>query len=279
MLKVNIVIVSYRGYGFSEGSPSESGIMMDSEAILMYVLKDMSEKINKNDVYILGRSLGGAVGIYITSFLKPNIKGLIIENTFTSMSDLIDKIFPFLKHLKGFMLKNHWPSKDRINQIKVPLMLYMSGKDELIPLSHMEELYFKATSAKFRSKLLIQDGTHNESWIKAGKKYFEHFGLFMKKCGSNMDSIGLDLELSDAIEDFSYSDSNINENETSTFLDREYNSINDVNDQSIIHETNDQNHDYENNNNNNACDKNDCNKFEQLLETENNLLVGNKKNK
>ena len=186
LLKVNIVIAAYRGFGFSEGFPTEQGIMLDSESIVNYVLIDLKNKINPKDVYIMGRSLGGAVGIYISSYLNPDIKGLIIENTFLSLDDLIDKMFPFLKYIKSFVLRNHWPSKNRIKNIKFPILFFMSEKDELIPISHMEELYSLAENALFKTKLVIPYGTHNDSWKKAGKKYFIKFAEFLKKCGSNI---------------------------------------------------------------------------------------------
>lgn len=168
--------------------------MQDAEAIVSHTFTALKDKINTNDVFILGRSLGGAVATYVINHLKPNIRGLILENTFTSMSDLIDKIFPFLKQVKNLLLKNHWPTKDRIKQLKVPILFLMSAKDELIPIEQMQELFAKAENAKFKSKFIISDGTHNESWIKAGRKYFVKLGKFLKKCGANLSKQAIDLD-------------------------------------------------------------------------------------
>ena len=86
-----------------------------------YVFK--REDIDRHNVFIHGRSLGGAVGIYaITHFFKTKIlypfkiKGIILEITFTSISDMVDKVFPFLKPFKWIMLRNHWPSSSRIGE-------------------------------------------------------------------------------------------------------------------------------------------------------------------
>lgn len=209
LLKVNIIIVSYRGFGSSEGTPSEEGLMIDSEAIINFTLNDLNDKINIKDVYIMGRSLGGAVGIYIVNHIQPDIKGLIIENTFLSMDDLVDKIFPFLKHVKKFVLNNHWPSKQRIKNIKLPMLFFMSGEDELIPVAHMEELYSLAENSVYKTKFLIPNGTHNESWNKAGKKYFVKFGDFLKKCGSEVEIEEYLVESNSSInEDADTTDSN-----------------------------------------------------------------------
>ena len=72
-LKVNIIVVGYRGYGYSQGTPSEEGIMLDAEAVINYVFNDLADEINTEDVYIFGRSLGGAVGIYIVEKINPKV--------------------------------------------------------------------------------------------------------------------------------------------------------------------------------------------------------------
>jgi alpha-beta hydrolase superfamily lysophospholipase len=68
-----VLAMSYRGYGYSEGTPTEKGLMLDSEAIVRYTFEKIREDINVNDVYIFGRSLGGAVGIYVTDKMKPKV--------------------------------------------------------------------------------------------------------------------------------------------------------------------------------------------------------------
>lgn len=79
--------------------------------------KALAEGIDKN-IYILGRSLGGAVTIYVASqdTYKNAIKGLILENTFTSIQDMVKIVLPPLSHL-GPLHRNFWPSKDRIPSI------------------------------------------------------------------------------------------------------------------------------------------------------------------
>ena len=61
-LKVNIIAVSYRGYGYSQGSPSEHGIQQDAKAVLKYTFE--TAPIDRSKVIVFGRSLGGAVAIH-----------------------------------------------------------------------------------------------------------------------------------------------------------------------------------------------------------------------
>ena len=89
---------------------------------------------------MLGRSLGGAVTIFgATHHGQINqIDGLILENTFTSIKDMIGVVFPFLVPFTGILQRNFWPSKDRISQIKQPILFLQSMKDEIVPPSQMQ---------------------------------------------------------------------------------------------------------------------------------------------
>ncbi len=86
----DILIVAYRGFSSSEGTPTERGLQLDAEAILDFAAK-YKTKSNKHgktkNIYLLGRSLGGAVAIYSSTIpkFKKVISGLILENTFTSI--------------------------------------------------------------------------------------------------------------------------------------------------------------------------------------------------
>jgi fermentation-respiration switch protein FrsA (DUF1100 family) len=185
-LNAHILVVGYRGYGYSEGVPSESGIKLDAEAILNYVFKnentEISKYIDKSNIYLFGRSLGGAVTLYIADKLKPNIRGIILENTFLSMGDMVDHLFPFLRHLKTILLRNKWLSKDLIKSLRYPILFFCSSHDELVPFKHMEELYNLAKLAVFKQKYIIQNGTHNDSWQRCIKDYIDQMKVFMSRC-------------------------------------------------------------------------------------------------
>lgn len=219
-MKANVLVIGYRGYGYSEGEPSEQGIMLDAEAILEYVFhneNEVSESIDKTNVYIFGRSLGGAVAIYIMNLLKPDIKGLILENTFSSMGDMVDHLFPALKRIKSFLLKNHWPSRDRIKNLKYPILFISSEKDELVPPVHMQELYKSASNATYKNTFTILGGTHNESWQKSYNQYVQEVNTFLDYCStSNKDEIN-----SESLNDVGYSineESSINKEEESHLI-------------------------------------------------------------
>jgi fermentation-respiration switch protein FrsA (DUF1100 family) len=71
--------MSYRGYGYSEGVPTEQGLMLDSEAIVRYATEKLRDDIDVNNIYLFGRSLGGAAAIYVTDKVKPNVYYYLIR--------------------------------------------------------------------------------------------------------------------------------------------------------------------------------------------------------
>ena len=134
---MNIFVVSYRGYGNSTGTPTEVGLMSDARATLEYVFNKL--KIDTSKVFIFGRSLGGAVTIYSATLEYP-VRGIILENTFTCIGDMVSAIMPKLAWLKFLVLRIDWPSEKRMASVKCPILMISGGQDELVPPRHMERL-------------------------------------------------------------------------------------------------------------------------------------------
>ena len=80
---------------------------------------------------------------------------MILENTFTSIPDMVDSIFKKISFLKSLVLKNFWPSIDRIDNIQAPILFIQSMKDELVPPVQMTRLFEAAKLTKF--KLLVRE--------------------------------------------------------------------------------------------------------------------------
>ena len=100
-LNCNVLILAYRGYGHSEGKPSEKGLQLDAEATLEYALN--REDIDNDRIFVFGRSLGGAVAAQLAQNKGNSIKGIILENTFTSIADLVDVLMPFVAVFKSII--------------------------------------------------------------------------------------------------------------------------------------------------------------------------------
>jgi fermentation-respiration switch protein FrsA (DUF1100 family) len=102
-IEANVLIISYRGYGNSTGYPSESGLMLDAEGTFNHIFTKL-ENIDRAKIFIFGRSLGGAVGIYAASLKRWDIKGIILENTFTSIPEMVDVLMPKIAWMKRLVL-------------------------------------------------------------------------------------------------------------------------------------------------------------------------------
>jgi fermentation-respiration switch protein FrsA (DUF1100 family) len=176
---VNIFIVSYRGYGHSEGTPSEAGLCMDAEAAFVY-LKTRSD-VDISRVTIFGRSLGGAVAIALASRHGDEVASLIVENTFSSISDLVDTIFSYLKPIKPWVLRLKWKSRDRISKISCPILFLSGLQDEVVPFFHMRTLYDLATAAEFRQISCFSAGKHNDTWKEGGEAYTQIVTDFLNR--------------------------------------------------------------------------------------------------
>ncbi|KDR71367.1 hypothetical protein GALMADRAFT_127204 [Galerina marginata CBS 339.88] len=140
----NVFTLEYRGYGHCEGSPSEKGLCIDAQAAVDYVLSDPA--LSNKPLIIYGQSLGGAVAIHATYKNSSKVAALIIENTFTSIPDIV-KGWPVIRHF-SFLCTQKWKSASKVSQLPTTLpILMLSGlADQVIPCSHMKALWDVAST-------------------------------------------------------------------------------------------------------------------------------------
>lgn len=179
-LKINVLILAYRGYGNSEGKPTEEGLYLDAQATLEFALSH--EQIDHSRVFVFGRSLGGAVAANLAFHHQNRIRGLILENTFTSIPCMVDHIFPYVAYLKWIVLRLYYPTKDLIGKIETPILFMRGLEDEIVPCSHSATLYKLATSARFKVLYECESGDHNNLWNIEQDKYLKSLREFMEKC-------------------------------------------------------------------------------------------------
>jgi len=144
-MRCNVLMLSYRGYGKSEGRPSEAGLRMDAQASLDFILSHPLLRHTK--IILYGQSIGGAVTIDLASRNPSAVHGVIVENTFLSVPDLIPTVMPYLASV-SFLCHQHWRNSDAIRKIPTTTpMLMLSGlRDELVPPMHMWRLWEIVTS-------------------------------------------------------------------------------------------------------------------------------------
>ncbi|XP_059820743.1 protein ABHD13 [Hemitrygon akajei] len=181
-LKVNVLLVDYRGYGRSEGEPSEKGLYLDSEAVLDYVMT--RPDLDKTKIILFGRSLGGAVAIHLASENPHRIFAIIIENTFLSIPHMASTLFSFfpMRYLPLWCYKNKFLSYNKIAQCRMPSLLISGLSDQLIPPVMMKQLC-ELSASRTKRLVIFPDGTHNDTWQCQG--YFAALEQFIKELLKN----------------------------------------------------------------------------------------------
>lgn len=141
-INADVVLFDYRGYGLSEGSPSEAGLARDARAVYRFLTVD--RRIDPQRIIFVGRSLGGAVAIDLASAVE--VRAVILESTFTSLADVADDLAGGLA--LGALLRNRFPSLDRIGSLKAPVLIAHGDHDAWIDLAHSRRLYDAAPEPK-----------------------------------------------------------------------------------------------------------------------------------
>jgi fermentation-respiration switch protein FrsA (DUF1100 family) len=174
LLRVNIFIFDYRGYGQSAGGYSdlsEEATYRDAEGALRAV-RARPEVAGTRLVYF-GRSLGSAVAVEAARREEP--AGLILETPFTSIRDMARTHYPFLPRL---FLQTEYDSLAKIPAIRVPLLIVHGDRDEIVPLDHSQRLFAAANEPK--TYYLIPGAHHNDTYIVGGDAYFAAVGRFLE---------------------------------------------------------------------------------------------------
>ncbi|XP_013784577.1 protein ABHD13-like isoform X2 [Limulus polyphemus] len=173
----NVLLVEYRGYGHSDGTPSEEGLYYDSQAGLEFLLQYPG--IDRSKIIVFGRSLGGAVAVDLASRPEYNkhIMALVLENTFTSIPDIGRVLFNWriVKCIPTWFFKNQFQSKEKIKKVQLPTLFISGLADFLIPPHMVQELY-KNSRSPVKRLATFESGTHNETWQCSG--YYRTLNLF-----------------------------------------------------------------------------------------------------
>ena len=185
-LGANILMVEYRGYGDSDTvAPSEAGLQKDAQAALQFCQNH--PYIDPYQVIVFGRSLGGAVAFHLADYaqrLQLPLAAIVVENTFLSVSHMVDQLLPFLTPIKPLVLKIGWNSYRLVPTLQTPT-LYLAGlKDELVPHNHMQQLYQmqkQQSGTKHVELHVVPEGTHNETWLRGGPAYWDAIKRFLER--------------------------------------------------------------------------------------------------
>ena len=163
----SVLMLDYRGYGKSGGSPSEHGLYADADAAYLYLL---DHGYSARHIVLQGESLGTAAAVDLAA--RKECAGVVLEAAFTSGRDVANTVLPVI----GPLLFRGFDSKGKIATIRAPLLFFHGDRDEIIPLKLGRRLFEAAPEPKYFIE--IPGAGHNDLVETAGSSYRERLHEF-----------------------------------------------------------------------------------------------------
>ena len=171
-LGLNVFIFDYRGYGRSEGSPSEQGLYRDAAASWRYLTE--TRGFDPGQIVLFGRSLGGAVAAQLAATQQPG--ALILESTLSSARDFARSVFPLLSRL--VVVRYDFDTVSSLARVHCPVLVLHSLDDEIMPYALGEKVYAAAREPK---RLVKLQGGHNGGFLQSQPDYQRQLGAFISR--------------------------------------------------------------------------------------------------
>lgn len=170
-MEFSVLAFDYRGYGVSEGKPSEEGTYRDAEAAWAYLVQDRG--VDPSRIVIVGRSMGGAIAAHLAA--EEPAGALILEAAFTRYADIAqDKagIFP-VRWLAAF----DYATIESLAKVDYPVLIMHSPGDKVVGYHHGEALFEAANPPKVFIEL---EGGHNDAFVRSGDAYTTGIRAFVQ---------------------------------------------------------------------------------------------------
>ena len=177
-LRYSTLLIDYRGYGKSDGGPSEEGTYHDAEAAWSHLIE--ARKLAPRDIVILGESLGGGVATWLAAKHPP--RALVLASTFTSVPDLGAKVYPWLP--VRLLARITYGNLERLPKIGAPVFIAHSRDDDIIPYAHAETLFAAAREPK---QLLTMSGGHNDGFLFVRDEWVAALAAFLDRTAKSRD--------------------------------------------------------------------------------------------
>jgi hypothetical protein len=167
----NVMDFDYRGYGHSQGTPTEDGLYRDAEAAWRYLTEARS--VAPARIILFGESLGGGVACGLAAQHPPG--ALILLSTFSSLVDVGHWLYPWLP--VGLLATERFPSADRVAHMTCPKLFIHSPQDEVVPFSLGRALFEAAAPPKSFYQTM---GSHADSPLQREAGYGQAIDSFLR---------------------------------------------------------------------------------------------------
>jgi len=169
-LGMSLLAFDYRGYGESDGAPSEQGLYRDADAAYRFLREIRGVPADR--IVVFGHSLGSAVAIHLAS--RQPAAGLIVEGALTSATDRGGELYPYLPI--RWIARSRFSSIDKVSGIAVPKLFLHAADDDVIPQAHGRRLFDAAQEPKTFVEL---QGGHADAFDVDSARYFGSIGKFL----------------------------------------------------------------------------------------------------
>jgi fermentation-respiration switch protein FrsA (DUF1100 family) len=169
-LGLNLLAFDYRGYGESEGMPSEEGLYKDASAAYRYLHEKLA--VPPDRILIFGHSLGSAVAVDLAG--RAPHAGLIVEGALTSAIERGAELYPYIP--VRWIGRSRFSSIDKISRVTVPKLFLHAKGDEVIPIAHGRRLFEASPAPKTFVEL---NGGHGDAFDIDSAKYFGSIRRFV----------------------------------------------------------------------------------------------------
>jgi len=160
----NVLALEYRGYGHSEGKPSEAGLYLDADAAYQFLVS--TKGLATKSILSFGQSLGTTVATDLAAHRE--VGGLILEAPLPSASRAASKIFWFLPGL-SLLVHSQFDTIAKLKKVTAPVMVVQCTHDPVLPFQFGREVYNAVASRK--RFLQIEGDCHEESSLIAPVEY------------------------------------------------------------------------------------------------------------
>lgn len=160
-LDASVLLLDYRGYGRSEGTPDEAGTYRDADAAYAW-LRRRGE--SPQSIVAYGESLGGPIATDLAA--RQALGGLVLESAPASILAVAQYHYPWLP--VSWFLSVRYDALERLPRVRAPLLVLHSPRDEIVPFAMAEALY---AAAPGRKRLVRLAGGHNDGFVVAAEVY------------------------------------------------------------------------------------------------------------
>ena len=176
-LGVDVLLFDYRGFGQSEGSPSEEGTYLDAVAANRYLVEERG--IARERLILFGESLGAAVAIELS--LRENAAALVLEAPFASIAEMTRVAYPFLAPFTSFV-RTRYDNLRKIPEVALPLLVFHARRDPVVPFEQGEAVFRAAREPK--TFVAVENAGHADVFLAGGEAYWSAWKNFLQTLDS-----------------------------------------------------------------------------------------------